>query len=110
MRTLTSSEPAVNRRPLLPVPASTMALPGSRHVQAGSRPGRPSAWGEVNPIDRSTVIEPIRLPLWAWLTAAFAVLVVYSLTLANGAALANHAGMVHEFVHDARHLLGVPCH
>lgn len=71
---------------------------------------RPRAWGEVKLIERSTVVEPIHLPLWAWLTAAFAVLVVYSLTLANGAALANHAGMVHEFVHDARHLLGVPCH
>jgi len=87
-----------------------MATPGYHRKNLIPTRHAPEHLGGVILIERTTVVAPIHVPLWAWLVAAFAVLVVYSLTLANGAALANQAGMVHEFVHDARHLLGVPCH
>lgn len=56
------------------------------------------------------VLRPVRVPLWAWLAAAAAVLAVYLLTLDNGLVLSRGAGTVHELFHDARHLVGVPCH
>jgi hypothetical protein len=47
------------------------------------------------------------------LAAAFALLALFAVTfdqsyLLTGSAQANN--VVHEFFHDARHLLGVPCH
>lgn len=47
------------------------------------------------------------------LTAAFALLALFAVAfdqsyLLTGAAHADN--VVHEFFHDARHLLGVPCH
>jgi hypothetical protein len=50
------------------------------------------------------------LPCWHWriaLLAVFAVAFDQSFLL-TGAAHADN--VVHEFFHDARHLLGVPCH
>lgn len=48
---------------------------------------------------------------------ALAVLVLYTLLLDQGALLApltgaadNIGAFLHEFAHDARHLLGAPCH
>lgn len=61
-------------------------------------------------MEQPTALQPIHIPVWAWITAVLAIGVLYSLTLVNGAALAHQAGMMHEFVHDARHLIGVPCH
>jgi len=54
--------------------------------------------------------QPVRVPLWAWLAAALAVLAVYLVTLDNGLVLAQGASTVHELFHDARHIVGVPCH
>jgi hypothetical protein len=50
---------------------------------------------------------------WVWLGLAtlFALLVYYFVGVDQGAASifgANH--YIHEFVHDARHFLGFPCH
>jgi len=52
----------------------------------------------------------IRIPAWAYLTAAVALLLVYLVLQDNGAVLAGAATYVHEFTHDGRHALGVPCH
>ena len=35
---------------------------------------------------------------------------VYLITSENGAALGSLAHRLHEFFHDSRHFLGVPCH
>ena len=56
------------------------------------------------------VLQPVRVPLWAWFAVALAVVAVYLLTLDNGLVLAQGASTVHELFHDARHFVGVPCH
>ena len=49
--------------------------------------------------------------LWLTLTAFIALLALYFVGMDQGATsvLGNNT-YVHEFVHDARHLLGFPCH
>lgn len=62
-------------------------------------------------LEQETVaLEPISVPLWTWLVVAFALAAAWALTLENGAALAGSAETLHEFFHDARHFVGVPCH
>jgi hypothetical protein len=55
--------------------------------------------------------------LWSWLLAALLLLMLFALLSASGGLLApvlGHAARatdyLHEFAHDGRHLLGVPCH
>jgi hypothetical protein len=49
--------------------------------------------------------------LWLTLTAFIALLVLYFVGLDQGAtSVFGDNTYVHEFVHDARHLLGFPCH
>lgn len=50
--------------------------------------------------------------LWLSLTAFLALMVLYFVGVDQGAtALFGADNMyIHEFVHDARHLLGFPCH
>ena len=55
-------------------------------------------------------IERIEIPLWAWAMALFAVVGVYLMAFDNGLALQQAAATAHEFFHDGRHFLGVPCH
>lgn len=55
-------------------------------------------------------LEQVRVPAWAWAVAVFALVALYALTMDNGAVLADKASLVHEFVHDARHFIGAPCH
>ena len=57
-----------------------------------------------------TTVERIAIPVWAWLVLALALATVYALTLENGATLRAGATVLHEFFHDGRHFLGVPCH
>jgi hypothetical protein len=57
-----------------------------------------------------TAETAIAVPLWAWLAAVAAVFVAYILTMENGALLGHTAENVHEFFHDARHFVGIPCH
>lgn len=52
----------------------------------------------------------IAVPAWAWALALLALFVVYLALQDNGAVLSSAANTVHEFLHDARHALGVPCH
>ena len=54
-------------------------------------------------------IRPIRVPVLAWLAVAFAVAALYVILQENGLLLRSWE-TVHEFFHDGRHLLGVPCH
>ncbi len=55
-------------------------------------------------------LERTRVPVWAWLVMALAVIAAYALTLENGVVLRAGAEVLHELFHDTRHLLGVPCH
>lgn len=57
------------------------------------------------------------LPTWSWIAAALLLVMFLTLLFASGALLApvfGHAATmtnyVHEFTHDGRHLLAVPCH
>jgi hypothetical protein len=59
---------------------------------------------------------PTRTP-WSLLVLALLLLALFMLLSASGALLAPLLGQaagpfdyLHEFVHDGRHLLGVPCH
>ena len=58
-----------------------------------------------------TVAIPIRewLP-WALFTGVVMLFLLYLVGLDQGATSLIGGHYVHEFVHDARHLLGFPCH
>jgi hypothetical protein len=59
----------------------------------------------------TTAVAPIRVPLLAWLLAAVALIVFYLLLQENGLVTTGQAAAyLHEFTHDGRHALGVPCH
>ena len=57
----------------------------------------------------SDAVEPVAVPVWAWLLVAAAAFGVYLMVLDN-TVLANMAESTHEFFHDARHFIGAPCH
>ena len=63
---------------------------------------------EVGTVEHA--LERVRVPVWAWLVILGAVLALYLMTLDNGTALRAAASTAHEFFHDGRHFLGVPCH
>ena len=48
--------------------------------------------------------------VWLSVTAFLALLVLYFVGAEEGATSLIAGHYVHEFVHDARHLLGFPCH
>ncbi|MGI8650809.1 MAG: CbtB domain-containing protein [Rubrobacter sp.] len=57
------------------------------------------------------------MPAWSWLAAALLLLLFFLVLSSSGALLAPYVGQLagatdylHEFAHDGRHLLGVPCH
>ena len=60
--------------------------------------------------DAASTTPTIRVPLAGWLLAAVAAVVIYLVAQDNGLVLAGAAEFVHEFTHDGRHALGVPCH
>lgn len=51
-----------------------------------------------------------QLAPWALLFGVLAVLVIFFLSAAQGAVSLPSGSAVHEWTHDARHLLGYPCH
>lgn len=58
---------------------------------------------------------PVRIPLreilpWAVFIGALALMLLYFVGAEQGATSIISGHYVHEFVHDARHLLGFPCH
>ncbi len=57
------------------------------------------------------------MPLWSWLLSVLLMALLFVLLSASGELLvpllgqaAGLADYMHEFAHDGRHLLGVPCH
>lgn len=56
-------------------------------------------------------LSATKAALWLTLTAFLALVVLYFVGLDQGAmSVFGNNTYVHEFVHDARHLLGFPCH
>ncbi|HJT94724.1 MAG TPA: CbtB-domain containing protein [Mycobacterium sp.] len=56
-------------------------------------------------------LSATKAALWLSLTAFLALFVLYFVGLDQGAtSVFGNNTYVHEFVHDARHLLGFPCH
>lgn len=62
------------------------------------------------PAVAAPALPHIRVPAWAWLVVALAAAVSYFVMLENGALLGQAANTLHEFFHDGRHFVGVPCH
>ncbi|MCV7229712.1 CbtB-domain containing protein [Mycolicibacterium komossense] len=59
------------------------------------------------PLDLSAT----KAAVWLSLTAVLALMVLYFVGVDQGATSVFGDNMyIHEFVHDARHLLGFPCH
>lgn len=52
----------------------------------------------------------VHVPVWAWALALLALFALYLVAQDNGAVLSQLGDTAHEFFHDARHALGVPCH
>lgn len=72
---------------------------GDRHDLHHCRPGTHTA-----PI-------PLReIAPWAIFAGLIALLALYFVSTEQGAVAVFDGMYVHEFVHDARHLLGFPCH
>lgn len=61
-------------------------------------------------IPTAVALPAIRVPAWAWLMVVLAVFVLYLALQDNGALLSSSASFMHEFTHDGRHALGLPCH
>ena len=61
-------------------------------------------------MDEALELERVKVPAWTWLLVALLIFAVYLVTSENGAALGSLAHRLHEFFHDSRHFLGVPCH
>jgi hypothetical protein len=61
--------------------------------------------------DAPPIAIPVRewLP-WALFVGVFALFLLYIVGLDQGATSLVRGHYIHEFVHDARHLLGFPCH
>ena len=65
----------------------------------------------------SRLSEPIHPPaiavreLWPWVLLALALtLLLYFVGVEQGASSVVPGQVLHEWVHDGRHLLGFPCH
>ena len=61
------------------------------------------------------VVEPISIPIreilpWAIFLTLIALQMMYFIGAEQGATSLIGGHYVHELVHDARHLLGFPCH
>lgn len=56
------------------------------------------------------VIPVAKIAPWAALGALLMCLAFYFVGVEQGATSVVSGTSVHEFVHDARHLLGFPCH
>ena len=60
---------------------------------------------------RSVDLSAASAALWLTATVSLALLALYFIGIDQGAvSLFGSDSQVHEFVHDARHLLGFPCH
>ena len=65
-----------------------------------------------------SITQPVSIPViplrelmpWALFGGVLMLLLIYFVGAEQGATSLIHGRAVHEFVHDARHLLGFPCH
>jgi hypothetical protein len=67
----------------------------------------------LNPQVRTPALDiaGVRAALWLSGTVFLALLVLYFVGLDQGAtSIFGSDSHIHEFLHDARHLLGYPCH
>jgi hypothetical protein len=56
-------------------------------------------------------VSALKAAVWLTLTAFIALVVLYFVGMDQGAtSVFGNNTYVHEFMHDARHLLGYPCH
>lgn len=64
------------------------------------------------PKTRAVDLSTVQAVAWLSSTAFLALLVLYFVGMDQGATSVFGASntVIHEFVHDARHLLGYPCH
>jgi hypothetical protein len=65
--------------------------------------------------ERQPVTIPAPVPLrelapWAIFATLLFLAALYLVTTEQGALSVFDGSFVHEFMHDARHLIGVPCH
>jgi hypothetical protein len=91
--------------------------PGVRRPAAACTTSFHEAWKKGLPrMSSSPHVYPatpsirIAVPAWAWALALLALFSLYLIAQDNGAVLAQFGGTAHEFFHDARHSLGMPCH
>ncbi len=70
---------------------------------------------EGNSLERRITLGEV--PLWSWVATALLLAMLFVLLSASGELLApligqasDVANYLHEFAHDGRHLLAVPCH
>lgn len=56
------------------------------------------------------ILPAVPVPWWAVLAALAGLGLAFVTLQENGALLASQAQLLHEFFHDGRHALGVPCH
>jgi hypothetical protein len=59
------------------------------------------------------VLTASKLPTWVWVAAAVALGLFWTVMMEAGAvstAVGQSGPLLHELFHDARHLVGVPCH
>jgi hypothetical protein len=66
-------------------------------------------------VDQRSVAAPVAIPVkqvlpWAILGGLLLALAYYFVGAEQGATSLVSGMGIHEFVHDARHLLGFPCH
>jgi hypothetical protein len=61
-------------------------------------------------VQPSTSQTRVAVPAWAWPLALLALFCLYLIAQDNGLVLAQLGDTAHEFFHDARHSLGMPCH
>lgn len=66
---------------------------------------------EARKSTRAVDLSAAKALVWLTATAFFALLALYFVGMDQGATSVFGDDMhVHEFLHDARHLLGFPCH
>lgn len=63
------------------------------------------------PATPSQVVIPVReLAPWAVFAGVVLLVLLYLVGMDQGATTVLPGTLLHEFVHDGRHLLGFPCH
>lgn len=70
----------------------------------------PMALGASLPATAAPVVPVRELVPWAVFAGVILLALLYLVGMDQGATSVFSGSMLHEFVHDGRHLLGFPCH